>query len=99
MGRHAAADPTGLPFVGACAEFLAPATLEDSLEVRAWVTHVGRTSFTIRNEVVRVGEKPALLVRGQERHVRVTRDEENATHPKELTLRTRQCPLSASTRR
>jgi 4-hydroxybenzoyl-CoA thioesterase len=73
-----------LPLVAAHAEFVAPARLEDALEVRAWITRVGRTSFGIRHEIRRIGDDQ-LLARGREERVLVGRDEGGAMRPRELT--------------
>src|SRR4051794_28189504 len=54
----------GFPLVSARADFLAPARLDDQIEVRAWVTEVGRTSLGLRHEVVRLGDDELLLARG-----------------------------------
>jgi 4-hydroxybenzoyl-CoA thioesterase len=75
----------GLPVVAAEAEFLAPARLEDVLEVRTTVTRIGRTSIGIRHEIVRLGDPPAVLVRGREERVHVSQDETGALRPRELT--------------
>src|SRR5687768_7140212 len=38
----------GFPLVAAQAEFLSPARLEDQLEVRVYVTRLGRSSLSLR---------------------------------------------------
>jgi YbgC/YbaW family acyl-CoA thioester hydrolase len=64
----------GFPLVRATAEFLAPARFEDELEVRGWVTRVGRSSFSLRLELWRLGpDGEALLARGAEDRVHVRR--------------------------
>ena len=75
----------GFPLVSAQAEFVAPARLEDRLEVRAWVTRVGRSSVGIRHEILRLGEQPTVLARGREERVHVSRDSSGAMLPRELT--------------
>jgi 4-hydroxybenzoyl-CoA thioesterase len=75
-----------LPLVAAAAEFTAPARLEDALEVRAWITRIGRTSFGIRHEIRRV-EDDQLLARGSEERVLVGRDSHGSMRPQELTPR------------
>ena len=74
----------GMPLVTAQAEFLAPARLEDTLEIRAWVTRIGRTSLGIRHEIVRVDDQ-FLLARGREDRVHVGRDEAGGLRPRQLT--------------
>jgi 4-hydroxybenzoyl-CoA thioesterase len=44
----------GLPVVGTQAQYLSPARMDDVLEVRTWVARVGRTSFSLRHEIVRI---------------------------------------------
>src|SRR6476469_9355114 len=75
----------GFPLVGARAEFLAPARLDDRLEVRAWVTAVGRTSLALRHEIVRLGAEEVLLARGREQRVHVSREDDGRLTPRELT--------------
>jgi 4-hydroxybenzoyl-CoA thioesterase len=76
----------GLPLVSARAEFLASAFMEDNLEIRSWVTRVGRTSLGLHHEIVRVGEDgEQLLARGREERVLVSRDATGAMRPRELT--------------
>ena len=52
----------GLPVVGTQAQYLTPARMDDLLEVRTWVARVGRTSLSLRHEIVRIepdgGETP-----------------------------------------
>ena len=62
----------GFPVVGAQAEFLAPARMEDQIEVRTWVSRVGRSSLSLRHEVWLLGEPERLLVRGREERVFVS---------------------------
>ena len=76
----------GLPLVSARAEFLAPAQMDDDLEVRAWVTRVGRTSLGLRHEIVRMDEgRQQVLARGREERVHVCRDAMGTMRPRELT--------------
>jgi 4-hydroxybenzoyl-CoA thioesterase len=44
----------GLPVVGTQAQYLTPARMDDLLEVRTWVARVGRTSLSLRHEIVRI---------------------------------------------
>ena len=78
----------GLPLVEVEAEFLAPVLVEDSLEIRAWVVAVGRTSIGLRYEFVRV-PNGTLVARATERRVYITRDVAGALRPCELTLQMR----------
>src|SRR5918911_163905 len=67
----------GFPVVGAQAEFLAPARMDDRIEIRTWVSRVGRSSLSLRHEISRLtpsGELEQLLVRGREDRVFVTND-------------------------
>ena len=48
-------DPeSGFPVVGTQAQFLAPARMDDILEVRTWVARIGRASLSLRHEIVRI---------------------------------------------
>ena len=98
MGSHALERELGLtredvlppralnfPLVAARAEFLAPARMEDIIEIRVWVTRIGRTSLSIRHEIVRLGEDETVLARGSEDRVHIERDETGAMCPRELT--------------
>jgi 4-hydroxybenzoyl-CoA thioesterase len=79
---------SGFPIVGANAQFLASATMDDRLEVRTWVVRVGRTSLRFRHEISRIAEGEGgevLLVRGHEDRVYVKRDATGAFRPAELT--------------
>ena len=75
----------GFPLVSARAEFLAPARLYDTLEVRTRVARIGRASFGLRHEIHRVGDEPLLLARGAEERVHVQRLEGGAMAPRPLT--------------
>jgi acyl-CoA thioester hydrolase len=41
-------------------EWKSPARFDDALEIAAWVTRVGTTSFTLKAEMRRVGAEPVL---------------------------------------
>ena len=75
----------GFPLVSAQAEFLAPALMEDTIEIRTWVTRIGRTSAGLRHELVRLGDPPTLLARGREERVHIDRDQAGGLRPRELT--------------
>ena len=64
-------DLYGFPVVGTQSQYLSPARMDDILDVRTWVARVGRSSLSLRHEIVRVeadgGE--TLLVRGREDRV------------------------------
>src|SRR5437868_860953 len=47
-------DMLGFPVVGTEAQYLTPARMDDLLEVRTWVSRVGRSSLSLRHEIVRV---------------------------------------------
>lgn len=79
-------DPVGFPVVSIQAEFLAPALIDDRVEVRAWVTRVGRSSFGLRHEVHRLeGDTSRLLVRGREERVYVGQDGSGGLSARELS--------------
>jgi len=81
----------GFPVVGTRAEYVAPARMDDLLEVRTWVARIGRTSLSLRHEIVRIEADAAetLLVRGREDRVFVSHGP-NGLRPRELTPRMRQ---------
>jgi 4-hydroxybenzoyl-CoA thioesterase len=64
----------GLPVVGTQAQYLTPARMDDVLEVRTWVARVGRTSLSLRHEIVRIepdgAETP--VAHGREDRVLIT---------------------------
>jgi YbgC/YbaW family acyl-CoA thioester hydrolase len=66
-----ASDLLGFPVVGTQAQYLTPARMDDILEVRAWVSRVGRSSLSLRHEIVRIepegSETP--VARGREDRV------------------------------
>lgn len=74
----------GFPLVNAEAEFIAPVRQDDVLEVRAWVTRVGQSSLALRHEIVRVADG-ALVARGRETRVHVSRAEDGSMRPRRLT--------------
>jgi 4-hydroxybenzoyl-CoA thioesterase len=61
----------GFPVVATQAEYLTPARMDDVLEVRTWVVRVGRTSMSLRHEIVRPESDATetLIVRGREERV------------------------------
>ena len=73
-----------VPLAAVRADFLAPVNLDDEVEVRLRVTRLGRTSFSVRHEIVR-RETGAVLVRGQEDRVYVGRDAAGGLVPMPLT--------------
>jgi 4-hydroxybenzoyl-CoA thioesterase len=79
----------GIPLVDVQAQFLAPAFVDDVLEVRSWIVHVGRTSIALRHEFVRLGDNVTLAT-GREHRVYVVRDTETAElTPQALTAEMR----------
>ena len=83
-------DAVGFPLVASQADYLAPAYMDDLLEVRTWVSRVGRSSLRLRHEIVRLthdGEQ--LLVRGAEERVFIGRDAHGGMRPRELTAEMR----------
>jgi 4-hydroxybenzoyl-CoA thioesterase len=83
-------DLLGFPVVGTQAQYLAPARMDDVLEVRTWVARVGRTSLSLRHEVVRIepdaSETP--IVRGREDRVFISNGPDGL-RSRELTPRMR----------
>jgi acyl-CoA thioester hydrolase len=51
-------------------EWKAPARIDDILEISAWVSRIGTTSFTLSTEMRRVGE-PAVLATTETTYVHV----------------------------
>ena len=47
-------DMYGFPVVATQAQYLSPARMDDILEVRTWVARVGRSSLSLRHEIVRI---------------------------------------------
>jgi 4-hydroxybenzoyl-CoA thioesterase len=79
-------DMLGFPVVGTRAQYLSPARMDDLLEVRTWVSRVGRSSLSLRHEIVRLDDSgEELLVRGHEDRVFIGRDEHGALKARELT--------------
>jgi 4-hydroxybenzoyl-CoA thioesterase len=78
----------GFPVVGTQAQFLAPARMDDHIEVRTWVARIGRSSLSLRHEISRLdasGEPETVLVRGREDRVFVSIDHERGMRPREIT--------------
>jgi 4-hydroxybenzoyl-CoA thioesterase len=80
-------DMLGFPVVGTQAQYLTPARMDDLLEVRTWVSRVGRSSLSLRHEIVRVENALAEVVvcRGREDRVFTGRDERGDMRSRELT--------------
>ncbi len=79
-------DMLGFPVVGTQAQYLIPARMDDVLEVRTWVSRVGRSSLSLRHEIVRVDDgSDELLVRGREDRVFIGRDDRGSMRSRELT--------------
>jgi 4-hydroxybenzoyl-CoA thioesterase len=64
-------DMLGFPVVGTQAQYLTPARMDDVLEVRTWVARVGRTSLSLRHEIVRIESDGGVtpIARGREDRV------------------------------
>jgi 4-hydroxybenzoyl-CoA thioesterase len=75
----------GFPVVGTQAEFLAPARMDDRIEVRTWVARVGRASVSLRHEIWLLGDQERLLVRGREDRVFVSIDVEGGMRSQHFT--------------
>jgi len=85
------AELLGFPVVATQAQYIAAARMDDILEVRTWVARIGRTSLSLRHEIVRIEADAAatLLVRGREDRVFVGHGPAGL-RPRELTPRMRQ---------
>jgi acyl-CoA thioesterase FadM len=79
----------GFPVVATQAEFLAPARMDDRIEVRTWVARVGRASVSLRHEIWLLSqggqEEERLLVRGREDRVFVSIDVEGGMRSQHFT--------------
>jgi 4-hydroxybenzoyl-CoA thioesterase len=66
----------GFPVVGTQAEYLAPARMDDVLEVRTWVARVGRSSLSLRHEILRIDPdgRETAIARGREDRVFIVQD-------------------------
>ena len=86
-----AADLVGFPVVGTQAQYVAPARMDDLLEVRTWVARIGRTSLSLRHEILRIepdgSETP--IARGREDRVFIVQGPQGL-QSRELTLPMRQ---------
>jgi 4-hydroxybenzoyl-CoA thioesterase len=84
-------DLLGFPVVGSQAQYVSPARMDDILEVRTWVARIGRTSLSLRHEIVRIEADAleTLIVRGREDRV-FTGQGADGLRPRELTPRMRQ---------
>ena len=81
----------GLPVVGTQAQYLTPARMDDVLEVRTWVTRVGRSSLSLRHEIVRIEPDGAetAVANGIEDRVFITNGP-TGLQPRELTAQMRE---------
>lgn len=79
-------DMYGFPVVGTQAQYVSPARMDDVLEVRTWVARVGRSSLSLRHEIVRLepdgAETP--IAHGREDRVFISHTP-NGLEPRELT--------------
>jgi 4-hydroxybenzoyl-CoA thioesterase len=86
-----AVDLLGFPVVATQAQYLTPARMDDVLEVRTWVARVGRTSLSLRHEIVRLEtdgtETP--VAHGREDRVFIGHGPDGM-HSRELTSRMRE---------
>ncbi len=78
-----AGDRPSHPIVAAEARFLAPIRMDDELDVRASVAHVGRTSFSLAYELWRTGDGVQVAA-GSERRVKVRTGSDGALEPTPL---------------
>jgi 4-hydroxybenzoyl-CoA thioesterase len=84
-------DMLGFPVVGTRAQYLTPARMDDVLEVRTWVSRIGRTSLSLRHEIVRIeaDATETLVATGSEDRVFVAH-EPSGLQSRELTVPMRQ---------
>ena len=84
-------DLFGFPVVGTQAQYFTPARMDDLLEVRTWVARVGRSSLSLRHEIVRIEPDgtESLVARGREDRVFTTHGPDGL-HSRELTPRMRE---------
>jgi 4-hydroxybenzoyl-CoA thioesterase len=81
----------GFPVVGTQAQYMTPARMDDLLEVRTWVSRVGRSSLSLRHEIVRIegdGSETAIA-HGREDRV-FTAHGPDGLHSRELTPQMRE---------
>jgi 4-hydroxybenzoyl-CoA thioesterase len=81
----------GFPVVGTQAQYLTPARMDDVLEVRTWVARVGRSSLSLRHEIVRLESEGSetTVARGREDRVFIIQGQ-NGLKSRELTPRMRE---------
>jgi 4-hydroxybenzoyl-CoA thioesterase len=84
-------DMLGFPVVGTQAQYLTPARMDDMLEVRTWVARVGRSSLSLRHEIMRIEADGALtpIARGREDRV-FTAQDNHGLKPRVLSPRMRE---------
>jgi 4-hydroxybenzoyl-CoA thioesterase len=85
------ADLLGFPIVAAHADFHSPARMDDVLEVRTRVAHIGRTSLSLRHTIVRLEPDGAetRIATGREDRVFVANGPDGI-HARELSPRMRE---------
>jgi 4-hydroxybenzoyl-CoA thioesterase len=81
----------GFPVVGTRAQYVSPARIDDLLEVRTWVAHVGRSSLSLRHEIVRLEDdgSETPIARGREDRVFISQTH-TGLRSRELTPRMRE---------
>ena len=62
----------GVPIIESRCSYLAPVALDDVLRVRTWISRMGRTSFTMAHDFIRVGDE-LRVARGSVIHVWIER--------------------------
>jgi 4-hydroxybenzoyl-CoA thioesterase len=91
MGIPRGSDMLGFPVVGTQAQYLSPARMDDLLEVRTWVARVGRSSLSLRHEILRLeadgSETP--IAHGREDRVFISHGPDGL-RSRELTQRMRE---------
>jgi 4-hydroxybenzoyl-CoA thioesterase len=84
-------DMLGFPVVATQAQYLTPARMDDVLEVRGWVARVGRSSISLRHEIMRLEADGSLtpIARGREDRV-FTAHDSHGLKPRVLSPRMRE---------
>lgn len=81
----------GFPVVATRAQYFSPARMDDVLELRTWVTRVGRSSLSLRHEIVRIeaDESETRIAEGREDRVFIV-NAPDGLRSRELTPRMRE---------
>jgi 4-hydroxybenzoyl-CoA thioesterase len=84
-------DMLGFPVVGTQAQYVTPARMDDILEVRTWVARVGRSSLSLRHEILRMEPdgSETMVAHGHEDRVFISHGADGL-RARELTPRMRE---------